>query len=89
VVSRRYRRQANELVLILPNFAEVVFKLPLATGSREFRGMVRDLPGIYPRRITNLDTGSELFVDDELELELVQIHLPAPVYADAVVRASI
>lgn len=53
----------TEQASVLPSYTEVMFS---ANGSPECRGMVRDLIGL-PRRITNLDSGTEFFVDAAVE----------------------
>lgn len=52
-----------ERLSVLPAYTEVMFA---ANGSKMCRGMVRDLPGL-PRRITNLDCGTEFFADADTE----------------------
>jgi hypothetical protein len=43
-----------------------------ANGSSVCRGMVRSMPG-FPRRITNLSTGTEFFVEADTVLDSLEL----------------
>lgn len=59
-----------DIVKVLPAYSEVVFSV---NGVRPVRGMVRDIPGHFPRRVTVLDTGTEFFVNADTEFEHFEI----------------
>jgi hypothetical protein len=65
-----------ERIAVYPAHTEVTVEIQ--SGNAEgitFRGMVRDLPGI-PRRITNLDSGTEFFTDPEVEMQVIVTKVP-------------
>lgn len=65
-----------ERIAIYPSYTEV--NVTVLAGNAEgisFRGMVRDGLGI-PRRITNLDTGTEFFTDPDVPLDVVVTKVP-------------
>lgn len=60
-----------DAVRVAPAYTKVEFRLTdVNARDLTFEGMVRDIPGRFPRRITNLTTGTEFFVDEGTELEL-------------------
>lgn len=68
-MSRLFRSLTGvEQVSVLPAHTEITVDVESGNAAGiSFRGMVRDMPGI-PRRITNLDSGTEFFVDGETEI---------------------
>jgi hypothetical protein len=60
------RDEMIETVRDLPTYAEVRLA---ANGSPVLRGIVRDLGGRLPRRVTIVDTGTEFFVDSDTQLD--------------------
>jgi hypothetical protein len=67
------RDEMIETVRDLPTYAEVRIA---ANGSPLLRGIVRDLSGRLPRRITIVDTGSEFFVDRDVKVDSLEIGWP-------------
>ena len=65
-----------EHIAVCPAYTEVT--VTVLEGNAEgitFRGMVRDLPGI-PRRITNLDSGTEFFTDLNVAIGVIVTKVP-------------
>lgn len=59
-----------DIVKMLPVYSEIIFA---ANGTKPVHGMVRDMPGQFPRRVTVLDTGTEFFVEADTEFEHFEI----------------
>lgn len=63
-----------EKVSVLPSHAEITVTLA-DFPDRPFRGMVRDIPGM-PRRVTNLDSGTEFFVESDTDIAVTVTEAP-------------
>jgi len=57
-----------EQISVLPAYVEINMTLGIDPG-RTTRGMIRDHPGL-PRRVTNLDTGTEWFIEADTDITI-------------------